>query len=52
MDVKDQFYGDRSCALTHPFGHQWSILTHIKDVSFEEMQRLSDAMFAEHKKDD
>ena len=52
MDVKDQFYGDRTGTLTHPFGHQWSILTHIKDVSFEEMQRLSDAMFAEHKKDD
>ena len=52
MEVKDQFYGDRTGTLTHPFGHQWSILTHIKDVSFEEMQRLSDAMFAEHKKDD
>jgi PhnB protein len=50
MEVKDQFYGDRTGTLTDPFGHQWSIMTHIEDVSFEEMQRRSDAMFAEHKK--
>ena len=50
MEVKDQFYGDRTGTLTDPFGHQWSIMTHIEDVSFEEMQRRSDAIFAEHKK--
>src|SRR5688500_7188203 len=36
MEVKDQFYGDRTGTLTDPFGHQWSIMTHIEDVSFEE----------------
>lgn len=51
MEVKDQFYGDRAGTITDPFGHQWSIMTHIEDVSFEEMQRRSDAMFSEHKKD-
>ena len=45
MEVKDQFYGDRSGTLTDPFGHQWSIVTHIEDVSFDEMQKRSDAMF-------
>ena len=50
MEVKDQFYGDRTGTLTDPFGHQWSIMTHIEDVSFEEMQRRSDAMFTEPKK--
>ena len=45
--VKDQFYGDRSGTLLDPFGHKWHILTHIEDVSFPEMQKRCDAMFAE-----
>jgi PhnB protein len=35
--IKDQFYGDRSGTLQDPFGHVWTIATHIKDVSAEEM---------------
>jgi PhnB protein len=35
--VQDQFYGDRSGTLTDPFGHLWTIATHKKDVSSEEM---------------
>lgn len=46
MGVKDQFYGDRAGTLTDPFGHQWSLMTHIEDVSFKEMQKRSDVMFA------
>ncbi len=45
MDVKDQFYGDRTGSLTDPFGHKWTIMTHKEDVSFEEMQRRFNAMF-------
>ena len=45
MVVKDQFYGDRTGSITDPFGHQWSIMTHLEDVSFEEMQKRMDAMF-------
>jgi PhnB protein len=37
--VTDQFYGDRSGQLTDPYGHSWSIATHVEDVSPEEMQR-------------
>ncbi len=37
--VKDQFYGDRSGIITDPFGHKWSVATHVEDVSPEEMQR-------------
>jgi PhnB protein len=44
MIVNDQFYGDRTGSLTDPFGHRWSIMTHIEDVSFDEMQKRSDAM--------
>ena len=43
--VKDQFYGDRSGSLLDPFGHMWSVATHIEDVSPEEMKkRMSSAM--------
>lgn len=47
--LKDQFYGDRSGTLTDPFGHKWHILTHIEDVTFAEIQKRCDAMFAVHK---
>lgn len=39
MEVKDQFYGDRSGSIIDPFGHRWTIATHIEDVSFDEMQK-------------
>jgi PhnB protein len=42
--IKDQFYGDRSATITDPFGHQWTIATHIEDVSTEEMERRAAAM--------
>ena len=44
--VKDQLWGDRSGTLHDPFGHKWHILTHIEKVSFAEMQKRFDAMFA------
>lgn len=47
MVVKDQFYGDRTGSITDPFGHKWTIMTHIEDVSPEEMQRRTDAMFSQ-----
>jgi PhnB protein len=37
--LKNQFYGDRSGTITDPFGHQWTISTHVEDVTPEEMQR-------------
>lgn len=37
--VMDQFYGDRSGSLEDPFGHNWTIATHIEDVSPEEINR-------------
>lgn len=35
---EDQFYGDRSATVEDPFGHQWSLHTHVRDVSMEEME--------------
>ena len=37
--VEDQFYGDRSGTVTDPFGHSWTLSTHIEDVPEDEMQR-------------
>jgi len=37
--VENQFYGDRSGTFEDPFGHQWNIMSHVEDVSPEEMQR-------------
>ena len=42
--LKDQFYGDRSGTLADPFGHSWTIATHIEDVSPEEMQARFEAV--------
>ena len=44
--VADQFYGDRMGTLEDPFGHVWTIGTHIEDVSAEEMKRRMAAVHA------
>ncbi len=45
--VEDQFYGDRSGWVKDPFGHEWTLSTHIEDVSPEEMNRRMTEMMAE-----
>jgi len=35
----DMFWGDRMAKLVDPFGYEWSVATHIEDVSLEESQR-------------
>ena len=35
----DMFWGDRYGQLEDPFGHRWSVATHVRDVSPEEMQK-------------
>jgi len=42
--IKNQFYGDRSGSLLDPFGHMWSVATHVEDVSPEEMKKRMTAM--------
>lgn len=41
--IADQFYGDRSGMLEDPYGHRWSIATHVEDVSTEELHRRYEA---------
>jgi uncharacterized glyoxalase superfamily protein PhnB len=42
MPVTDQFWGDRYGKLKDPFGHKWSIATHTKDMSADEMKGAMD----------
>ena len=44
MPVDEMFWGDRYGKLEDPFGHQWSVGTHVRDVSPEEMQRAMKEM--------
>jgi len=42
--VQDQFYGDRSGQILDPWGHRWSIATHVEDVSPDEISRRAASM--------
>ena len=44
MPLDDMFWGDRYGKVEDPFGHQWSIGTHVRDVSPEEMQKAMEQM--------
>jgi PhnB protein len=41
MPIQDMFWGDRYGKLEDPFGHQWSVSTHVRDVSPEEMKQAA-----------
>jgi len=40
--VENRFYGDRSGLFVDPWGHRWSIATHVEDVPPDEMQRRAE----------
>jgi PhnB protein len=46
MEVADQFWGDRLGSIKDPFGHSWSIGTHVEDVPPEEMEERAKAAMA------
>jgi PhnB protein len=39
MPVADMFWGDRYGVLEDPYGHRWSVATHVRDLTSEEIQR-------------
>lgn len=39
MPLADMFWGDRYGTLEDPFGHRWSVATHLRDTTPEEMQQ-------------
>jgi uncharacterized glyoxalase superfamily protein PhnB len=44
MPLADMFWGDRYGQLRDPFGHVWSVATHVRDVSIEEMEQAAKSM--------
>jgi len=46
MEVADQFWGDRFGTVRDPFGHLWSVATHIEDVPPDEMAERAKAAMA------
>jgi PhnB protein len=46
MEVADQFWGDRFGSIRDPFGHEWSVATHIEDVPPQEMAERAKAAMA------
>jgi PhnB protein len=45
--IENQFYGDRSGQFEDPFGHRWSVATHIEDVPDDEMMRRAAEVMSE-----
>ena len=45
--VEDKFYGDRAGQFEDPWGHRWDVMTHVEDVSPEEMQKRVEAFTAQ-----
>ena len=46
MEVADQFWGDRLGMVQDPFGHHWSVATHVEDVPPEEIEERARAAMA------
>jgi PhnB protein len=46
MPISDQFWGDRCGQVEDPFGHQWSIATHQKDLTKQQIATNAKAFFA------
>jgi PhnB protein len=46
MEVADQFWGDRFGTVRDPFGHVWSLATHVEDVPPDEMARRAEEAMA------
>lgn len=44
--VGDKFWGDRAGSVVDPFRHKWTLLTHLEDVTYPEMQRRMEKLFA------
>lgn len=48
MPVSDMFWGDRYGVVTDPYGHVWSLATHTRDLTPDEIVHGMNAAFAEH----
>lgn len=44
--VEDKFYGDRAGQFEDPWGHRWNVMSHVEDVSPEEMDKRAAAFMS------
>lgn len=42
--AQDQFYGDRDGFIIDPFGHGWTVASHVEDVPPDELMRRMSAL--------
>ncbi|MBJ6752483.1 VOC family protein [Geomonas anaerohicana] len=47
MEVQDMFWGDRAGSLQDPFGYNWMLATHTRDLTPEEIREGAKAAFAQ-----
>jgi len=47
MPVEDMFWGDRCGTVADPFGHKWTIATHVKDLTPDEISVRAQALFTQ-----
>ncbi len=50
IPLMDQFWGDRYGVVTDPYGHKWSLATHIRDMSEDEVRKAQEEMFPKTRK--
>lgn len=46
MAVEEMFWGDRAGTVRDPFGYSWTLATHTKDLTPQEIQQGAQAFFA------
>jgi uncharacterized glyoxalase superfamily protein PhnB len=47
MEPTDMFWGDRFSSVADPFGHLWSLATHIEDLTTEEIKKRQESFFSQ-----
>lgn len=46
MPLENTFWGDLAGGIIDPFGYQWLLARHVKDMSDEELEKPTNAMFS------
>jgi uncharacterized glyoxalase superfamily protein PhnB len=46
MPVQEMFWGDRIGTVLDPFGYSWTLATHVRDLTQEEINKGAEAFVA------
>lgn len=47
MEPADMFWGERFARVRDPFGHEWGVTQHLRDMTTEEIKKAAEELFAE-----